>query len=302
MAWSRTCVRTQSPLWNCPSPAAPTFGIVHETWNILWLQMWWDEIDRCSATTTHLCWKDIAHWVAEIWVLVESLVFCVGAVVPQRFITVPGFTFCELSSKMLIFCPTMQISCPRRDRWNIFGRQEAESLQARLENRRLNRCNVFQLGQNLDHVQSRRLDKKVIVFESMKRGSDWHLLIWYSIKRPTCDKVDKVPGVVMEDGLEVLDELLDNRLHHHPVVVTALHTDHHLVENEILIKKWRKTKAVLNYSQLTGALPSRPKFPMRPPSRKNQTWWRGRIWIHFGHKNVILLDCWTQLLCTLYGR
>ena len=55
------------------------------------------------------------------------------------------------------------------------------------------------------------------------------------MKWPTCDKVDKVPGVVMEDGLEVLDELLDNRLHHHPVVVTALHTDHHLGGNEILI-------------------------------------------------------------------
>ena len=41
----------------------------------------------------------------------------------------------------------------------------------------------------------------------------------------------------MEDGLEVLDELLDNRLHHHTVVVTALHTDHHLVGIEILIKK-----------------------------------------------------------------
>ena len=68
-------------------------------------------------------------------------------------------------------------------------------------------------------------------------SSNQYLLIWYAIKRPTCDKVDKVPGVVMEDGLEVLDELLDNRLHHHPVVVTALHTDHHLVENEILIKK-----------------------------------------------------------------
>ena len=54
---------------------------------------------------------------------------------------------------------------------------------------------------------------------------------------PTCDKVDKVPGVVVEDGLEVLDELLDNRLHHHPVVVTALHTDHHLGGNEFLIKK-----------------------------------------------------------------
>ena len=127
------------------------------------LQMQWDEIDRCSATTrtdmnkwvgeeeyycitSHLCWKDIAHWVAEIWVLVHSLVFCVGAVVPQRFITVPGFTFCELSSIISIFFPTMQISCPRRDRWNIFGRQEVESLQARLENRRLNKCIVFQLG------------------------------------------------------------------------------------------------------------------------------------------------------------
>ena len=49
-----------------------------------------------------------------------------------------------------------------------------------------------------------------------------------------------------------------------------------------------KTKAVLNFGQLTGALPSRPKFPMRPPSRKNHTWWRGWIWIHFGQENVIL--------------
>ena len=47
----------------------------------------------------------------------------------------------------------------------------------------------------------------------------------------------------MEDGLEVLDELLDHRLHHHPVVVTALHTDHHLVVNEILIKKCKKKKS-----------------------------------------------------------
>ena len=105
------------------------------------------------------------------------------------------------------------------------------------------------------------------------------------MKWPTCDKVDKVPGVVMEDGLEVLDELLDDRLHHHPVVVTALHTDHHLGGNEFLIKNW---KAVLSFGQLTGALPSRPKFPMRPPSRKNHTWWRGWVWIHFGQENVIL--------------
>ena len=51
---------------------------------------------------------------------------------------------------------------------------------------------------------------------------------------PTCNKVDKVPGVVVEDGLEVLDELLDDRLHHHPVVVPGLHADHHLSEEEII--------------------------------------------------------------------
>ena len=67
------------------------------------------------------------------------------------------------------------------------------------------------------------------------------------MKWPTCDKVDKVPGVVMEYGLEVLDELLDHRLHHHTVVVTALHTDHHLVGNEILIKKWRKNKSSFEF-------------------------------------------------------
>ena len=135
---------------------------------------WTSRLGKKSTTTSHLCWKDIAHWVAEIWVLVDSLVFCVGAVVPQRFITVPGFTFCELSLIMLIFFLTMQISCPRRDRWNIFGRQEVESLQARLENRRLNTCIVFQLGQNLDHIC-----KVIVIFiEWMKRGSDWHLLIW----------------------------------------------------------------------------------------------------------------------------
>ena len=47
-------------------------------------------------------------------------------------------------------------------------------------------------------------------------------------KLPTCNKVDKVPGVVVEDGLEVLDELLDDGLHHHPVVVPGLHACHHL--------------------------------------------------------------------------
>ena len=51
----------------------------------------------------------------------------------------------------------------------------------------------------------------------------------------------------MEDGLEVLDELLDNRLHHHPVVVTALHTDHHLGGNEILIKMCRKNKSSFEF-------------------------------------------------------
>ena len=50
---------------------------------------WTSRLGKKSTTTSHLCWKDIAHWVAEIWVLVDSLVFCVGAVVPQRFITVP---------------------------------------------------------------------------------------------------------------------------------------------------------------------------------------------------------------------
>ena len=49
----------------------------------------------------------------------------------------------------------------------------------------------------------------------------------------TCDKVDKVPGVVVEDGLEVLDKLLDDGLHHHPIVVPGLHADHHLAEEEI---------------------------------------------------------------------
>ena len=70
---------------------------------------------------------------------------------------------------MLIFFLTMQISCPRRDRWNIFGRQEAESLQARLENRRLNRCNVFQLGQNLDHVQVRQES----IFHRINEKREW---------------------------------------------------------------------------------------------------------------------------------
>ena len=50
---------------------------------------------------------------------------------------------------------------------------------------------------------------------------------------PTCNKVDKVPGVVVEDGLEVLDKLLHDGLHHHPIVVPRLHADHHLPEEEI---------------------------------------------------------------------
>ena len=50
---------------------------------------------------------------------------------------------------------------------------------------------------------------------------------------PTCNKVDKVPGVVVEDGLEVLDKLLDDGLHHHPVVVPGLHADHLLSGEEI---------------------------------------------------------------------
>ena len=50
---------------------------------------------------------------------------------------------------------------------------------------------------------------------------------------PTCNKVDKVPGVVVEDGLEVLDKLLHDGLHHYPIVVPRLHTDHHLPEEEI---------------------------------------------------------------------
>ena len=155
-----------SNVWNCARHLKHSLGanVVRVT-------------DQC-LTIAHLCWKYIAHWVAEVWVLVDSLIFCVGAVVPQRFITVPGFTFCELSSIILIFFLTMQTSYPRRGRWNKFGRQEVESLRARLENRRLNTCIVFQFGQNLDHMQSHRFVKKVFWIKSMKRGSDWHLLIW----------------------------------------------------------------------------------------------------------------------------
>ena len=169
MELSFTC---GSYVWNCARHLKHLLvaNVVRWDWSMFTLQQpleltWTSGLGKMSTSTTHLCWKDVTHWVAEIWVLVESLVFCVGAVVPQRFIAIPGFTFCELSSIILIFSLTMQISCPRRDRWNIFGRQEVESLQARLENRRLNRCNMFQIGQNLDHVQSRRLDKKVFFIE-----------------------------------------------------------------------------------------------------------------------------------------
>ena len=152
MELSFTC---GSYVWNCARHLK--HSLVENVVKLIDVQLpldltWTSGLWKKSTTTSHLCWKDIAHWVAEIWVLVQSLVFCVGAVVPQRFITVPGFTFCELSSIILIFFPTMQTSCPRRDRWNIFGRQEVESLQARLENRRLNTWIVSQLGQNLDHM------------------------------------------------------------------------------------------------------------------------------------------------------
>ena len=39
--------------------------------------------------------------------------------------------------------------------------------------------------------------------------------------------MDKVPGVVVEDGLEVLDELLDDGLHDDAVIIARLHADHH---------------------------------------------------------------------------
>ena len=65
---------------------------------------------RCSTSTFHN-----RTWIYLLWVIFNNFDFFL----------------------------TMQISCPRIDRWNIFGRQEVESLQARLENRRLSTCNVL---------------------------------------------------------------------------------------------------------------------------------------------------------------
>ena len=43
----------------------------------------------------------------------------------------------------------------------------------------------------------------------------------------TEEKVSQVPGVVVEDGLEIFHELLQDGLHHHPVMVDGLSRPHH---------------------------------------------------------------------------
>ena len=44
----------------------------------------------------------------------------------------------------------------------------------------------------------------------------------------TCNIVRKVPAIVMMDGLEILYELLDHGLYHHPIVILGLRVQHHL--------------------------------------------------------------------------
>ena len=78
---------------------------------------------------------------------------------------------------------------------------------------------------------------------------------------PTCDKVDKVPGVVVEDGLEVLDKLLDDGLHHHPIVVPGLHADHHLAEEEI---KFSESLFTHRSFAITAKVPNETSLQEKP--------------------------------------
>ena len=48
----------------------------------------------------------------------------------------------------------------------------------------------------------------------------------------TCDKIAKVPGVVMENGFEILDKLLHDGLLHHAVIVLGVLGDHHLHQDQ----------------------------------------------------------------------
>ena len=43
-----------------------------------------------------------------------------------------------------------------------------------------------------------------------------------------CHEVAKVPGVVMENCLEIFDKFLDHRLLNNPVIILGILTDHHL--------------------------------------------------------------------------
>ena len=111
----------------------------------------------------------------------------------------------------------------------------------------------------------------------------------------------------MEDGLEVLDELLDHRLHHHPVVVTALNTDHHLGENEIVIKTCRKNKSGLEFWSTHRSFTITTKVPDETSLKEKPHLTKGLNMISLWTQKKCYfeprrLDCWTQLLCTLYGR
>ena len=120
---NHTWVRTQRPLWNCPSPAAPTLGIVQDTWHKRWELAFYPnetsknvsrhwcapsyEYDNCCVNCfqlhfslililwrwaewkTHLSWKDVAHGVAQVGVPVDPLLLRVADVVGHRLIPVP---------------------------------------------------------------------------------------------------------------------------------------------------------------------------------------------------------------------
>ena len=92
----------------------------------------------------------------------------------------------------------------------------------------------------------------------------------------------------MEDGLEVLDELLDDRLHHHPVVVTVLHTDHHLGGNEILIQKCRKNKSSFEFWSTHRSFTITTKVPDETSLKEKPHLMKGLNMNPLWTKNVML--------------
>ena len=85
------------------------------------------------------------------------------------------------------------------------------------------------------------------------------------VQELTCYEVAKIPGVVMENRLEIFDKFLDHRLLDNSIVIFGVLTDHHLSSSLLRRTSFR------NWLSHTGVFPSVPKLDRTPPSRAHHT-------------------------------